>query len=66
MQRKQKEEASVAHRGLYSFKIDACEALNPYDEDVAHLPELISVATTNTVQLPLSENTAASVGCKVP
>ena len=64
LQRAQKEEASVAHRGLYSFKIDACEALNPYDSEVAHFPELISVATTNSVQLPLSDSTAASVGCE--
>lgn len=64
MQRVQKEEASVAHRGLYSFKIDACETINPYDSNVQHFPELISVATTNSVQLPLSDSTAASVGCE--
>lgn len=64
LQRVQKEEASVAHRGLYSFKIDACETINPYDSSVQHFPELISVATTNSVQLPLSDNTAASLGCK--
>lgn len=64
MQKAQREEASVAHRGVYSFKVDACEALNPYDRDVAHWPDLISVATTNSVQLPLSEDTQASLGCK--
>jgi len=56
----------VAHRGAYIFKVDACETMNPYDPEVDHTPELISVATTNSVQIPLSENTAASVGCDSP
>ena len=53
----------MAHRGAYIFKVDACETMNPYDPDVDHTPELISVATTNSVQIPISEDTAASVGC---
>lgn len=64
MQNAQKEEQSVAHRGVYSFKVDACDALNPYDKDITHLPELLNIATTNSVQLPLSDNTVASLGCE--
>ena len=62
-QKAQKREANVAHRGAYIFKVDACETMNPYDPDVDHMPELISVATTNSVQIPISDDTAASVGC---
>lgn len=63
VQAEERQEASVAHRGMYIFKVDACDLMNPYDTDVDHTPELISVATTNSVQIPVSETFAASVGC---
>ena len=64
LQKKQRKEASVDHRGHYLFKIDACDCLPPYEDGMAYTPELKSMATKNSVQLPLSDNTAASIGCE--
>lgn len=66
LQKKQRKEASVAHRGHYIFKIDACDCVPVDGHVLEYVPELTSMATRNSVQLPLSDSTAASIGCKFP
>ena len=45
-----------------TLKVDAADAVDPYDASVARAPELTSVAMTSTVQLPLSDTDVASLG----
>ena len=54
--------AEVDYHGVCILKVDAADAVDPYDASVARAPELTSVAMTSTVQLPLSDTDVASLG----
>ena len=56
-------EGEVQHRGRYVVRIDATEALHPYDLSAAVAPELASVAMENVLHIPVMDDTTAIVGC---
>ena len=59
MQRLQTE---VAHRGFYSFKVNATDFLDPYDPSVRSKPELYEVAMNSQLSSQLSDSTVATIG----
>jgi hypothetical protein len=58
-------EAKVAHRGAYVVKIDACDAVDPYDASAARAPELAGMAMSTQVHLPLGDRAGATLGGQV-
>jgi hypothetical protein len=56
----------VAHRGFYSFKIDAQNLVDPYDRSVSMLPEVYEVAMNSQITTPFSDTTAATLGGGAP
>ena len=59
-------EAEISHRGRYVLRVDASEALHPYDTSVSVAPELTSLAMEDVVQIPVLEGTTATIGCERP
>ncbi len=59
MQRLQTE---IAHRGFYSFKVNATDFLDPYDPSVRSKPELYEVAMNSQLSSQLSDSTVATIG----
>ena len=58
-------EAEISHRGRYVLRVDATEALHPYDTSVSVAPELTSLSMEDVVQIPVLEDTTATIGCKL-
>ena len=63
LQAAQAGEAEVSHRGRYVLRVDATEALHPYDLSVAVAPELTSLSMENLLQIPVMDDTTATLGC---
>ena len=59
-------QAQVCHRGQYNLRIDASNLINPYDPRVARAPELVSIVMQDHVQIPLDNDTHATIGCELP
>ena len=59
-------EAETSHRGRYVLRVDATEALHPYDLGVAVAPELTSLSMENVLQIPVMDDTTATLGCAAP
>ena len=55
--------AQVSHRGHYVVRVDASSTLHPYDRTIDSAPEISSIIMQDNVHLPLSSDTAASIGC---
>ena len=45
------------------LRVDATEAVHPYDLGVAVAPELTSLSMENVLQIPVMDDTTATVGC---
>lgn len=52
----------VAHRGIYVFKIDAQNLIEPYDRHVSMLPEVYEVSMSSQISSPLNDSTVATLG----
>ena len=59
----QSAEAEVVHRGRYIVRVDATETLRPYDRSLATAPELSSLSMESVLQIPVMDDTTATVGC---
>ncbi len=59
MQRLQTE---IAHRGFYSFKVNAADFLDPYDPEVRSKPELYEVAMNSQLSSQLCDTTVVTIG----
>ncbi len=58
----QRLQTEIAHRGFYSFKVNATDFLDPYDPSVRSKPELYEVAMNSQLSSQLSDSTVATIG----
>lgn len=58
----QRLQTEIAHRGFYSFKVNATDFLDPYDPSVRSKPELYEVAMNSQLSSQLSDSTVATFG----
>ena len=58
----QRLQAEIAHRGFYSFKVNAADFLDPYDPEVRSKPELYEVAMNSQLSSQLSDTTVVTIG----
>ena len=58
----QRLQTEIAHRGFYSFKVNATDFLDPYDPNVRSKPELCEVAMNSQLSSQLSDSTVATIG----
>ena len=65
MQAESRMQAHVSHRGHYVVRVDATNILNPYDASVSRTPELVSIIMQDSVQVPVSSDTTANLGCRL-
>ena len=66
IQAAKEKDAEISHRGRYVLRVDASEALHPYDTSVSVAPELTSLAMEDVVQIPVLDDTTATIGCELP
>lgn len=56
----------TAHRGVYMFKVDATNLVDPYDRHVSVMPEVYEVAMNSQISTSISDTTNATLGGPAP
>lgn len=62
VQAEQKASSSVASHGVYVFKFNAENLIQPYDQTVSRIPELTTVSLSQEMHAALTAKTTAMIG----